>query len=239
MAKKGGNTTVKRQRAPSFWKVRRMHGRFVVRARPGPHPKAICYPLGILLRDVLRVGQTMDEVKGILNSGKVSVDGVVRRTIGWPVGLMDTIELIPLSQAFRLVPKNRNLLVPVLLKKQSEKSLKPLRVTLKKTINGENTQYGFHDGRTLVVKEQYSVGDTCLVDLSKKEIKSHFVLKKDSIVLVIKGENAGAMGRIEEIRDGLFSLPKRTLVSFEDRSVEIPVQMVMPVGDKEPIVQVN
>lgn len=239
MAKKGGDTTVKRQRAPSFWKVRRKHGQFVVRARPGPHPKAVCYPLGILLRDVLSVGQTMDEVKGILNDGKVSVDGVVRRAIGWPVGLMDTIELIPLSQTFRLVPKNRNLLVPVLLSKQSEKSLKLLRVTLKKTIKGNKTQYGFHDGMTLVLTERYSVGDTCLVDLSNKQIKSHIILKKDSIVLVTKGENAGAIGKIEEIREGLFSLPKRTVVSFGDRSVEIPVQMVMSVGDKEPIIQVN
>jgi small subunit ribosomal protein S4e len=211
----------------------------VVRARPGPHPNAVCYPLGILLRDVLRVGQTMDEVKGILNDGKVSVDGVVRRSIGWPVGLMDTIELIPLSQTFRLLPKNRNLLVPVLLTKQAEASLKLLRVTLKKTIKGNKTQYGFHDGNSLVVTEQYSVGDTCLVDLSNRQIKSHLILKKDSVVLVTKGENAGAIGKIEEIRDGLFSLPKRSVVSFGDRTVEIPVQMVMSVGDKEPIIQVN
>lgn len=239
MTKKGGNTTVKRQRAPSFWKIRRKHGQFVVRARPGPHPNAVCYPLGILLRDVLRVGQTMDEVKGILNDGKVSVDGVVRRSIGWPVGLMDTIELIPLSQTFRLLPKNRNLLVPVLLTKQGETNLKLLRVTLKKTIKGNKTQYGFHDGNSLVVTEQYSVGDTCLVDLSSRQIKSHLLLKKDSVVLVTKGENAGAIGKIEEIREGLFSLPKRSVVSFGDRTVEIPVQMVMSVGDKEPIIQVN
>lgn len=239
MAKKGGDTTVKRQRAPSFWKIRRKQGQFVVRTRPGPHPKAICYPLGILIRDVLRVGQSMDEVKRMLNDGKVSIDGVVRRSIGWPVGLMDIIELIPLSQAFRLVPKNRNLLVPVLLSKQPEKNLKLLRVTLRKTIKGKKTQYGFHDGKTLIANEQYSVGDSCLIDLSNKEVKSHMKLQKGSIVLVTKGENAGVIGKIEEIREGLFSLPKRTVVSFGDRSVEMPVQMVMLVGDEEPIVQVS
>ena len=239
MAKKGGDTTVKRQSAPSFWKVRRKHGQFVVRARPGPHPKNICYPLGILIRDVLRVAHSMDEVKRLLNDGKVSVDGVVRRNIGWPVGLMDVIELIPLSQAFRLVPKNRNLLVPVLLSKQTEKSLKILRVTLRKTIKGKKTQYGFHDGKTLIANEQYSVGDSCLLDLSKKEIKSYMKLDKGSVVLVTKGENAGAIGKIEEIREGLFSLPKRTVVSFGDRSVELPVQMVMLVGHEEPIIQVS
>ncbi|MGA7368825.1 MAG: 30S ribosomal protein S4e [Nitrososphaeraceae archaeon] len=239
MAKKGGGTTVKRQCAPSFWKVRRKHGQFVVRARPGPHPKTVCYPLGILIRDVLRVGQSMDEVKRMLNDGKVSVDGVVRRNIGWPVGLMDIIELIPLSQAFRLVPKNRNLLVPVLLSKQTERSLKLLRVTLRKTIKGEKTQYGFHDGKTMIANEQYSVGDSCLFDLSTKKVKSYMKLEKGSVVLVTKGENAGAIGKIEEIREGLFSLPRRTVISFGDRSVELPVQMVMPVGDEVPIIQVS
>ena len=239
MAKRGRDTTVKRQCAPSFWKIRRKQGQFVVHARPGPHPKATCYPLGILIRDVLAVGQSMDEVKRMLNAGKVSVDGVVRRNIGWPVGLMDIIELIPLSQAFRLVPKNRNLLVPVLLSKQTERRLKLLRVTLRKTIKGKETQYGFHDGKTLIANEQYSVGDSCLIDLSNKEVKSHMKLEKGSIVLVTRGENAGAIGKIEEIREGLFSLPKRTVVSFGDRSVELPVQMVMLVGHEEPIIQVS
>jgi len=239
LAKKGGDTTVKRQLAPSFWKVRRKQGQFVVRARPGPHPKAICYPLGILLRDVLKVGQSMEEVKRMLNDGKVSVDGVVRRSIGWPVGLMDIVELIPLSQAFRLVPKDRNILVPVPLSKQTEKNQKLLRVILRKKIKGEKTQYGFHDGKTLIANEQYSVGDSCLFDLSNKEVKSHMKLEKGSIVLVTKGENAGSIGKIEEIRDGLFSLPKRTVISFGDRSVELPVQMVMLVGVEEPIIQVS
>lgn len=239
MAKKGGGTTVKRQLAPSFWKVKRKQGQFVVRARSGPHPKTICYPLGILLRDVLRVGENMDEVTRILNDGKVSVDGVVRRSIGWPVGLMDIIELIPLSQIFRLVPKDRNLLVPVPVARQAEKSLKLLRVTVRKTIKGNKRQYGFHDGRTLIASGQYAVGDSCLIDLSSKEVKSHMKLEKGSIVLVTKGENAGAVGKIEDIREGLFSLPKRTVVSFGDRSVELPVHMVMLVGDKEPIIQVS
>ena len=239
MAKKGGDTTVKRQLAPSFWKVRRKHGQFVVRTRPGPHPKAISYPLGVLLRDVLKVGQRMDEVKRMLNDGKVTVDGVVRRSVGWPVGLMDTIELIPLSQSFRLVPKDRNLLIPIPLTKQTEKNLKLVRVTLRKTIKGKKTQYGFHDGKTLIADEQYSVGDSCLIDMSNKEVKSHMKLEKGSFVLVTKGENAGATGKIEEIREGLFSLPKRTVVSFGNRSVELPVQMVMLVGAEEPIIQVS
>ena len=56
------------------------------------------------------------------------------------------------------------------------------------------------------------MGDSCLFDLSNKEVKSHMKLEKGFIVLVTKGENAGSIGKIEEIRDGLFSLPKRTVI---------------------------
>jgi small subunit ribosomal protein S4e len=239
LAKMGGDTTVKRQLAPSFWKIRRKHGQFVVRARPGPHTKGLCYPLGILLRDVLRVGNNMEEVRRMLNDGMIAVDGVVRRRIGWPVGLMDVIELIPLSKSYRMVPKDTNLLIPVPLAMLSEKGLKLLRVTSRQTVKGQKTQYGFHDGKTLITDEQYSVGDSCLIDLLRNVVKSHMKLEKGSIVLVTKGENAGSIGTIEEIRDGLFSLPKRTVVSFGDRSVELPVQMVMLVGAEKPVIQVN
>lgn len=239
MAKKGGDTTVKRQLAPSFWKVRRKEGQFVVRARPGPHPKALCYPLGILLRDILKVCHNMEEAKEMLVDGKVAVDGVVRKNIGWAVGLMDVLELMPLTQAYRLLPKDTNPLIPIPLSALSEKGLKLLRVTGRQHIKGHKTQYGFHDGRTLITDKQYSVGDSCLIGLAENEVKAHVRLEKGSIVLVTNGENAGAIGTIEEIRDGFFSLPKRTLISFGDRSVELPVQLVMLVGRDKPVIQVN
>jgi small subunit ribosomal protein S4e len=239
LAKKGGDTTVKRQLAPSFWKIGRKEGRFVVRARPGPHPKRLCYPLGILLRDVLKLGNNMEEVRSMVNEGKIAVDGVVRRSIGWSVGLMDVIELIPLSKAYRLVPKDKALLVPVPLAIKSEKGLKLVRVMGKQTVKRQRMQYRFHDGKTLVTDEQYSVGDSCLIDIQGNEVKSHMKLQKGSHVLVTKGENAGSIGTIEDIREGLFSLPKRTVVTFGNKSVELPFHMVMLVGAEKPVIQVN
>jgi small subunit ribosomal protein S4e len=239
LAKKGGDTTVKRQLAPSFWKIGRKEGRFVVRVRPGPHPKRLCYPLGILLRDVLKLGNNMKEVRRMVNEGTVAVDGVIRRSIGWSVGLMDIIELVPLSQAYRLVPKDKTLLVPVPVAIKSEKGLKLVRVMSKQTTKGQKMQYRFHDGKTLVTDKQYSVGDSCLIDLLHNEVKSHMKLKRGSLVLVTKGENAGSIGTVEDLRDGLFSLPKRTIVSFDNRSVELPVQMIMLVGDEKPVIRVN
>jgi small subunit ribosomal protein S4e len=57
--------------------------------------------------------------------------------------------------------------------------------------------------------------------------------------LIITGENAGAVGKIEDIEDGIFSLPKRALVTFADKSVELPVEMVMTIGSDRPVIRVS
>jgi small subunit ribosomal protein S4e len=59
------------------------------------------------------------------------------------------------------------------------------------------------------------------------------------MALVMSGENAGNIGRVEDIRDGIFSLPKRALVSFAERSVELPVEAVMAIGSEAPVVKVS
>src|ERR671930_2776825 len=93
MGKKGGDTRVKRQMAPTFWVIKRKESQFVQRVKPGPHPRRRAYPLGMVLRDVLKVASTMHEAERILNAGKVKVDGMVRHDSNLAVGLMDVVEL--------------------------------------------------------------------------------------------------------------------------------------------------
>ena len=63
MANKGGYTRLKRQMAPKFWKIERKHSRFVLKVHPGPHSKSTAYPLGVVLRDILKVCSTMREAE--------------------------------------------------------------------------------------------------------------------------------------------------------------------------------
>lgn len=237
MGKKGGDTRVKRQMAPTFWAIKRKQSQFVVRVKPGPHPKHRAYPLGMVLRDVLKIASTMHEAGRILNAGKVKVDGIVRHDSNLAVGLMDVIE-IATGQAYRMVPKKSALLDSIAIE-DSEKGVKLVRVTSKTIIKGKKIQYGFHDGKTLIRDQKFKVGDTCVIDLPKVQIKSHIAFEKGSTALIITGENAGRIGKIEDIQDGIFSLPKRALVSFENKSVELPVEMVMVVGKDKPVIKVN
>jgi small subunit ribosomal protein S4e len=237
MGKKGGDTRVKRQLAPTFWAIKRKESQFVMRVKPGPHPKHHAYPLGMVLRDVLKVASTMHEAETILKAGKVKVDGVVRYDANLAVGLMDVVDLAT-GQTYRMSPKNSELLTSIPIE-DSEKGVKLVKVTSKTTTKGKKIQYGFHDGKTLISEQKLKVGDTCIIDLPKVQIKNHFAFEKGSTALIITGENAGKVGKIDDIQDGIFSLPKRALVSFDDKSVELPVEMVMVVGKDKPVIKVN
>jgi small subunit ribosomal protein S4e len=238
MAKMGGDTRVKRQLAPTFWDIKRKESQFVLRVKPGPHSKKRAYPVGIILRDILKVTNTMRESEKIVNEGKVKVDGVIRRDINFSVGLMDVIELVPTGQAYRLVPKDSKLLVPIVIN-ENEKTLKLIKIISKVLIKGNKLQYGFHDGKCVISDRVMMVGDTCLVHLPSVEINSHIKFEEGAVILITSGENAGSIGKVHTIRDGIFSLPRRVIVSFEDRSVELPVGIVMAVGADKPIIKVN
>lgn len=232
MAKKGGVTKLKRQVAPAFWQIKRKEKRFVVSISPGPHPKRLAYPLALILRDVLQLVDTLSEVEKILNKNYLLVDGKSVQDPRRAVGLMDVIEVVPSNQSYRLVPIPGRQLWPISIGNE-EKNLKLVKVTSKVTISGGRKQYGFHDGKTLIGNENYNVGDTCLIEVPKLKMKDHIPLEKGVLAVVTKGENVGQLGKIDEIKDGLFSLPKRALISLGNRTVELPVSLIMAIGKSD------
>lgn len=237
MGKKGRDTRVKRQLAPTFWAIKRKEGQFVMRVNPGPHPGKRAYPLGMVLRDVLKLANTGYEVDRILKADKVKVDGVIRSDRNFAIGLMDVVELA-MGQTYRMVPKNGVSLSPIAID-EAEKGLKLLKITSKTIIKGKKMQYGFHDSKTLISDQILKVGDSCVVSLPAVNITNHIAFEKGATALIITGENGGSVGKIEDIQDGVFSLPKRALISFDDKSVELPVEMVMAVGSDRPVIRVS
>jgi small subunit ribosomal protein S4e len=238
MAKMGGDTRVKRQMAPTFWNIRRKESQFVLRVRPGGHAKNKAYPIGIILRDVLKIANTMHEAENIVRAGKVKIDGSIRRDVNFGVGLIDVMELITTGQVFRFVSKDSKLLVPLSINPE-EKSKKMIKITSKVVTAGNRLSYGFHDGRTIISDQKMRVGDTCLVESLDNKIIQHVRFETGCMALVTSGENAGSIGKVEDIRDGIFSLPRRALVSFAERSVELPVAIVMAIGSEKPLLQVS
>ncbi|MGB5091390.1 MAG: 30S ribosomal protein S4e [Nitrososphaeraceae archaeon] len=238
MAKKGGDKRLKRQLAPRFWQVNRKSVRFILNTMPGPHTRKFSYPIGVVLRDLLHVCSNIREVKRSLNKGLISVDGKMIHHPNFPIGLMDTLEIKPSNQSYRFVPSNGIPLFPIKIN-SDEKNLKLEKIKSKVTSKENLYQYCLHDGRTFLSKESYNVNDTCLIDLPKFGIKNHVQLKEGCTVIVTRGENAGNIGKVEEIKTGSFSLPKRVLVSMGEKTVELPIDIVMAIGVDSSLIQVS
>jgi small subunit ribosomal protein S4e len=185
------------------------------------------------------LAENFREVEKVVSKGLLTIDGKTVRDPHRAVGLMDVIEIVPSKLSYRLVPTSGKQLSPILINKE-ENNLKLVKITSKTTLAGRRTQYGFHDGKTMLIGDNYKIGDTCLIEIPVLKIRDHVPLEKGSFAMVTKGENSGYAGKIEEIRNGLFSLPKRVLISLGERTVELPVNLVMTIGkSNSPLIQVS
>ena len=238
MVKIAGSKKLKRQMAPLFWGITRKDKRFVVTIKPGPHGRNVSIPSAVFLRDTLKIVKTLREAKFAIYGGKVTVDGIKRKSLHHGIGLMDVIELDGLSEIYRLVPKNGTLLKPITID-STEKSKKLVQVKSKTTIKNGKTQIGFHDGRSLIDETKISVGDVCVLQIPEQKILDVIKLEKDVLVLITKGVNAGKLGTVNEIKEGTFVLPKRVEIKLEDRQIEIQANLVMPVGKDKPVIGIE
>src|SRR3989304_2033082 len=143
-----GSKKLKRQMAPTFWGITRKDKRFVVTVKPGPHPKNNSIPTAVLLRDTLKLVTTLREAKSTIYDGKVTIDGIKRKSLHHGIGLMDVIELEGVSDTYRLVPQKGHVLKP--LKMLVSLGLKEYsaRKALKPDFVGR-IGFSFHDGRSL------------------------------------------------------------------------------------------
>jgi len=238
LVKIAGSKKLKRQMAPLFWGITRKEKRFVVTVKPGSHGRNLSIPSSVFLRDTLKIVKTLREAKAVIYDGKVQVDGIKRKSIHHGIGLMDVVELDGVNEVYRLVPKDGILLKPIIIN-DSEKSKKLVQVKSKTTIKNGKIQIGFHDGRSLIDEADVNVGDVCILQIPEQKILDIVKLEKNMQVLITTGVNAGKKGIVDEIKEGTFTLPKRVIIKLEGRIIEIPANIVMPIGKDKPVIGIE
>lgn len=228
MAKISGSTHLKVQRAPPFWNISRKKYRFALKPVAGPYAISESYSLGVLLRDILKFTNSMREARHVILEGKINVDGKIRYDEHFPVGLMNIISIESINKHYRLVPSNKVVLIPLEI---DDPSLKICKIKRKVTIRGNKMQYGLHDGRTIINDNNFKVNDSLLIKVPEQQVIQHIRLEKGADAMIIKGDNAGKLGKIEDIKAGTYILPKRIVLSTEDRVIELPIDMAIVVGN--------
>ena len=94
---------LKRLAAPKIWQIRRKKFKFITSPVSGPHSAETGMSLGTLLKETLNYANTNREVKKILNTSQVKIDGKIRKDFRFPVGVFDTIEFSNINEHFRVV----------------------------------------------------------------------------------------------------------------------------------------
>jgi small subunit ribosomal protein S4e len=239
MARRGQKKHLKRLPAPRHWPIKRKEAKFTTRVVPGPHPKEECLTLAVLLREVLGYAENMREVKAILSSGQIRVDGVVRKDSRFPVGLMDVVEIGASKEQFRLLPKQRGGLRLVNID-DAEAKFKLCRIETKTMVKGGKVQLGLHDGRTIILPEgekpsDYKTLDTLKVGIPTQKLMKTINLDKGVYAVVSRGKNVGIEGKILEIEKRLGTHASTvTLQDPDGNRFQTALEYVFVVGKTKP-----
>ena len=210
--------------------------KFVICPRPGPHKKEESIPLASLLRDILKYCDNAKEAKNIIKSGKIMVDGKIRKDYKYPVGMFDVITIPDIKESFIVLPREKW----QKLMKTKNKDFKICRIENKTGVKGGKIQLNLNDGKNVVVeKDVYKTGDSLLISLPDLKIKKHIKRIKGCLCLITKGNKKGKIGKLKEIKKSRSSNPNLASVEIDQKTVDVPEKFIFVIGEKSPEIEIG
>ncbi len=207
MAKKGSNNKQKRLSVSGARHLQRKAHAWTIRQKPGAHTQDASVPLGFVVRDMLKLSNTLREARQIITKGNILVDGHVRKSYQFAVGLFDTVSIPSLKKHYRIVLDHKGRLKTLEASDAMVQS-KPSKVIVKKKMPGQKLMIQTHDGKTFRDAQQsVRVGDSVLIKEGNK-ISEHLSLVKGSHVFITGGTHVGEMAQVASIVEGTMKRDK-------------------------------
>ncbi|MGC9310876.1 MAG: hypothetical protein ACP5E4_04105 [Candidatus Aenigmatarchaeota archaeon] len=191
---------LKRSKMPAFWPLPRKRKTFAPTPVCGPHPKANCLTLSVVVRDLLGIYPNAREARKSIKAKNFLVDGKEATETRFPIGSMDILTIKDKKENYMVVPASKGFeLRPVESAKAGSKYCK---IIGKKAVK-KGIQLNLHDGRNAIVdakdKDKYRVGDSVKVMLKDGKIEKTYPYKVGATVIILKGVNRGKTGKLKEI----------------------------------------
>jgi len=223
---------LKRIASPKSWRINKQEFVFTIKPSPGAHAKGMGLPLGIILRDILKLATTVGEVKKILNNKQVLVDGCRKKDHRFNVGLFDVLTVAELGKHYRMYLDAKGFLG---LKEvdAKESAIKVSKVVGKTVLAKGKVQYHLYDGKNFVSTEKIKVGDSVVLDLPKVAVKKVLPLKEGMLVFLTKGKHCGDVGVLKHIKGD------QAVYTVDGQDVETAKAYLFVVGEKESAMQLK
>jgi len=186
---------LKRQKAPKNWPIERKGTAYVVRPNANISNGV---PVLVAIRDMLKLAQNRKEVKKIIHSKNLLLNGSFARDEKNSVSLFDTLTIVPSNESYRLSLSEKGKFQIEKINSEEE-GYKIAKIINKKVLKGKKTQLNLSDGRNFLSDVKCDVNDSVLIDLKKKKIEKCLALKEKKDVLVFAGKHAGTKANINKI----------------------------------------
>jgi len=176
----------------------KLSGVWAPRPSPGPHKLRECLPIIIMLRNRLKYALTGREVKMIVMSRHIRVDGHVRTDTKYPCGFQDVVTINRTGEHFRLIydTKGRFNLHRIPVEEASWKLCK----IIKKAVGARSIPYVVtNDGRTIPYPDpEICINDTIKYDFLQGKVLEIVHSRVGALCMVVHGRNIGRVGILEK-----------------------------------------
>ncbi|MEM2118993.1 MAG: S4 domain-containing protein, partial [Candidatus Bathyarchaeia archaeon] len=193
----------------------------------------------------LNVAKTRREAKLMVSHGEILVDGKIRRSDDFPVGLGDVISIPSIDKNYRVLPSYKGLILHPIEKEEA--NFKLCRIEDKKILDSGHIQLNLHDGSNIILKtsetdaskEDYKTLDTLKLSLPERQATGSLRIKEKAFVMITGGKNIGKHGKIVEIERAEGKKRRNALVTIEDAQgnrYQTIMNFVFAVGETQPLI---
>ncbi len=230
----------KRLTAPNAWCIAKKTNKFITKTAPGPHTMA-AMPVSVWLRDHMGIARNMKEIKKILSSRSVIVNGKPARDPKLGIGVFDIISIPAMQKHYRILLDKKGKFVSIEITEDAAKT-RLCKIRNKTEVKGGKVQLNLRYGANLIADHSYRPRDSVVLSLEESNrfaIVDHFPFATGNVAMVIGGRHSGKVGRIVEITDTAGSIPNKVILDELETGSRFDTidSYVFMVGKEEPAVK--
>jgi small subunit ribosomal protein S4e len=215
---------VKRTEMPRTWPVpRKGRGlRFIAAAN---HSQKDGMPLLFVLREMLKIAPTRTEVRRVVLKGEVKVNGTTRKDIGFPIQVFDVVSFEKIRKNYKMEIVNGKFKLKEVSDAEAEKKI--VKISGKKLVGKAKVQMNLEDGQNILIKENFSVGDSVVLNNKKKAVEKILPLKEGANIEIVSGKHAGEKGKLKSVEQ--FARDKKFVIKLKEGEVKLPLKTFMVI----------
>jgi small subunit ribosomal protein S4e len=233
MANKGHTNRQKRISYNGRAQIKRKEHVWTFNQNAGAHSKETSATLGSIIRDVLKIADNAREIKYIMQSKTVLVNGRRVKDYHFSLGLFDILEFKELEKRYRVFLTHNNVLALKEMGK-TERLFRPCRVVKKTVLSNDKVQIGFENGFNLLEKKgtKTKVGDSVEFDVSKQKFADTIVLKENARVYIVGGPHVSKIGTLKNIVKGDVTKANEVTVESDGKTFKTMEKYVFAIPEE-------